>query len=256
MLMGCWSISFDAGPTLNQLFCSDRSCSVRSFWEYISFLLHCQRHQGSNFEPYSPHSSHHPQEVILAHFSLYVHMVAWTPFILFSLHYFSTFSDRWDLIAKACCTLEAAAHASRSTDVSFMSAQRLRCWAGNKLTPGERLVFAGSEGDVLIRWWSRRSLARCLWRTSAWWEDGRATRWWCRWRGGKARRRVDHTRRPRAPTPWNSPAGLAACRWAPGAVRSPPARTGASAPETPTWWWRSGARGSPRDRPADPVSLD
>ena len=85
MTVYCWASVADAGPTLNRHWCSDsRFQGWYTTWEIVGSLrdraVACSTsdRQGSNFEScfwraVSSHSFHHPQEVILAQFSPYVH---------------------------------------------------------------------------------------------------------------------------------------------------------------------------------------
>ena len=92
--------------------------------------------QGSNFEScvwrtVSSQSSHHPQEVLLAQFSLYVHKGGLKPdsfhFGCFYLSLPATFP----------------ANTGRSINVVLMLGQRRRRWANIKTTLVKRPVFAG-----------------------------------------------------------------------------------------------------------------
>ena len=92
--------------------------------------------QGSNFKScvwrtVSSQSSHHPQEVLLAQFSLYVHKGGLKPdsFHLFHCH-----------------------------DRDGISVHRLRRWPSIKITPGQMLVFSGEDRPV-----SRSILHSNLW---------------------------------------------------------------------------------------------
>ena len=223
MLIHCWPIVSDSGPTLNQHWFS-ASCllgpgfgfpsvamgggprvvvstaafharvrgsvlGLGGFKETKMFLPHPRvkvsivgsLRQGPNFEScvwrtVSSQSSHHPQEVFLAQFSLYVHTggakpdsfnfisVAILPWLcrkrckaIFTIHYqLSTCLPR--IIAWICIILMIvvsirafAANKTRwNNDVSKL-VQRLRRWPNIKTSLFQRVVFAGTT------WASRTS---------------------------------------------------------------------------------------------------
>ena len=94
--------------------------------------------QGTNFKSCvwrteSSHSSHHPQEVLLAQFSLYVHKGGRKPDSFhFSLTRFPQHSQQ----------TSDTANTKHSPNVILMLDHRLRRWTNIKTTLGKCLVFA------------------------------------------------------------------------------------------------------------------
>ena len=89
--------------------------------------------QGSNFEScvwrtVSSQSSHHPQEVLLAQFSLYVHKGGLKP-------------DSFHFIFAKHFRVNTQGNTRCSPNVIVMLAHRLRRWPNITITLGERLVF-------------------------------------------------------------------------------------------------------------------
>ena len=115
--------------------------------------------QGSNFEScvwrtVSSQSSHHPQEVLLAQFSLYVHKGGLKPdsfhFISFTMFPSCCISFRNKLTSNLVPT-----NTRHWYNVVLMLVQRLRRWPNIKTTLVKGIVFSGSHFSLPLSLWHK-----------------------------------------------------------------------------------------------------
>ena len=129
--------------------------------------------QGSNFgscvwRAVSPHSSHHPQEILLSQFSLYVHKIGLKPYsvhIIFAWMKSETLPRCWPS-AGPVLGLRIGLHAVNTIlwlHVGLMLAQRPRRWPNIKPPRIKRLSFNGQGSRHLsVHPWSPNLWLRSL----------------------------------------------------------------------------------------------
>ena len=115
--------------------------------------------QGLNFEScvwraVSSHSSHHPQEVLLSQFSLYVHKGGIEPD---SFHFLLLPNSRPGVN-------HIQANTRRRPNVGLLLTHRLRRWPSSKPALSRRPTFAGTALGLT----RLRKLTALVWKTAPW----------------------------------------------------------------------------------------